>query len=440
MNAPTEWINDTWTGGSNTPPLTAYSAVNRDNGNVGQRSDWFAICQLNTIPSGSIISVAIDTSGSMTLNTVRASYDYFLQRCADAGIEIVLNTTYNDERWIPPHNKDVAPSASLSADRTSIVAGEIVTLTWVVFGDATNASLNQGIGAVAFEGTLEVTPESTRTYTLTAFGPAGETSRSVIITVLVPPTITLSLNRSSIGAGQCATLSWNTIGDADRIEWLSGNVDNFNLTSNATVCPSDTTTYTARVSGAGGEDTDSITLIVNQVPTLSFTVPDSVDYGNSVSIDYESKYSNNLLNLRVSYRYTDGTNAVIDDIDLPNPLSGELNGANNSVSGTRDLNIQYNEFGPRYIDIVMTASGGGGQVTLSRTIEVVIDVTPDNIIIPETDDKFKDQDPVFAPETEIVSELLLVDDIDVPVEIKSNFPIQVDINGQNNWKNIRQIT
>jgi hypothetical protein len=125
---------------------------------------------------------------------------------------------------------------------------------------------------------------------------------------------------------------------------------------------------------------------------------------------------------------------------LLNPLSGELNGANNTVSGTRNLNIQYGDFGPRFIDVVMTASGGGGEITLSKTIEIIIDTTPDNIIIPETEDKFKDQDPVFSPETEILSELSLIDDIDIPVEIKSNFPIQVDINGQDNWKNVRQIT
>ena len=88
----------------------------------------------------------------------------------------------------------------------------------------------------------------------------------------------------------------------------------------------------------------------------------------------------------------------------------------------------------------MTASGGGGQVTLSKTVEVLIDITPTNIIIPETEDKFKNQDPVFAPETEILSELLLIDDIDIPVEIKSNFPIQVDINGDGTWRNVRQIT
>ena len=413
--------------------------VNRDNGNASQRSDWFAICNIGSLPAGSIISVALDTSGSMTLSTVRESYDYFLLRCADAGIEIVLNTTFSDERWIPPHNKDVAPSANLTADRTSIIAGESVTLSWIVFGDATSASLNQGIGAVEFEGTLVVTPGTTRTYTLTAFGPAGETSRSVIITVLVPPTITLSLNKSSIAAGQCAVLSWFTQGDADTIQWISGSVDNFNLTSNSTVCPADTTTYTAKVIGNGGEDTDSITLIVNQVPTLSFTVPDTVNYGDAVSLEYESKYSNIVLNLKVSYQYTDGTTTLIDDIDLPNPSSGELNGAGNSVSGTRDLDIEYGEFGPQFINIVMTASGGGGQITISKDIEVLIDITPTNIIIPETEDKFKDQDPVFAPETEILSELLLIDDIDIPVEIKSNFPIQVDINGDGTWRNVRQI-
>ena len=332
----------------------------------------------------------------------------------------------------------VSPSIdSYTANPSAIIRGQNSTLSWTT-SNATSASINS-VGNVAVDGSAVVSPQSTTSYTLTATGFGQTATRSITVIVYIPPIITLSLSRNSITSGECTNLSWATTGDADTIQWLSNNISNFNLTSSATVCPTDTTTYTAKVSGAGGEDTDSITLIVNQVPTLSFTVPDTVNYGDAVSLEYESKYSNTALNLKVSYQYTDGTTTLIDDIDLPNPSSGELNGAGNSVSGTRDLDIEYGEFGPQFINIVMTASGGGGQITISKDIEVLIDITPTNIIIPETEDKFKDQDPVFAPETEILSELLLIDDIDIPVEIKSNFPIQVDINGDGTWRNVRQI-
>lgn len=332
----------------------------------------------------------------------------------------------------------VSPSIdSYTANPSAIIRGQNSTLSWTT-SNATSASINS-VGNVAVDGSAVVSPQSTTSYTLTATGFGQTATRSITVIVYIPPIITLSLSRNSITSGECTNLSWATTGDADTIQWLSNNISNFNLTSNATVCPTDTTTYAVKVSGAGGEDTDTITLIVNQVPTLSFSVPDTVNYGDAVSLDYESKYCNNLLNLKVSYQYTDSTTTLIDDIDLPKADSAELNGVGNSVSGTRNLNIQYGDFGPQFINIIMTASGSGGQITISKIIEVLIDITPDNIIIPETEDKFKSQDPVFAPETEILSELLLVDDIDIPVEIKANAPIQVDINGDGTWRNIRQI-
>jgi hypothetical protein len=325
----------------------------------------------------------------------------------------------------------VSPSINTyTANPSAIILGQNSTLSWTT-SNTISASIG-GIGNVDINGSAVVSPQSTTTYTLTATGYGNQTTtRNVTVTVYIPPVLTLSLQRASITAGECTTLSWFTTGDADTIQWLSGSIQNFNLTSSTIVCPTDTFTYSARVSGLGGQDTDFITLVVNQVPTLNFTIPDLINYGDSASIQYESKYSNVSLNLRVSYRYTDNTSVVVEDIELPKASSAELNGANNTVSGTINLNIQYGDLGPRYVDIVMTASGSGGQITLSNTIEILIDITPDNIIIPETDDKFKSQDPVFSPETEVLSELLLVDDIDIPVEIKSNFPIQVDINGQN---------
>ena len=87
----------------------------------------------------------------------------------------------------------------------------------------------------------------------------------------------------------------------------------------------------------------------------------------------------------------------------------------------------------------MTAQGSAGTVTQEETVIVNIDETPDNIVIEESDEKIKDEQPVFTPETEILSEMYLVDDIDIPVEIKADFPILVDINKDDNWQKIRQI-
>jgi hypothetical protein len=94
-----------------TSPLPGlfYSQVNRDQGSVNLASDWFTICGLSTYPSSTLISLWIDTSGSMTLNTVRASYNEFLKDCENAGLQFAFNSIIdspgrNQERWAVEHD------------------------------------------------------------------------------------------------------------------------------------------------------------------------------------------------------------------------------------------------------------------------------------------------------------------------------------------------
>lgn len=426
--------------------------VNRDGGNVAARSDWFAICNLDTLPEGSVISVAIDTSGSMTLGTVQASYDYFQQRCADAGLVIVFDLTFPNERWIVPHLKDIPPSASfyvlvdgVKQTTAEIVVGESITLYWIIFGDVNSADITPTVGDIApenYESSFSVSPVEDTSYLLRAEGDAGVTSRTINIIVLVPPEIILSADPITIVAGTCTTISWYTTGDADSLEWLSGNITNLNLTSNEVVCPLDTTTYTAKVDGRAGDFTGSITIVVYQIPVInSFTVPSSLTYGSQGTIEYDCSYANINIELLTYFDYENGDGFILDSVVELTPIadSAEIGVGTTTVTGTVNTNISYNDFGPRRVQFVLRITGSGGVATLNAFTDIIIDETPDNFIIPETDDKFKDEDPVYTPETEILSELLLVDGIDIPVEIKSNYPIQVDINQADDWKSIRQL-
>jgi hypothetical protein len=53
---------------------TIAKTVSRDNGNVASASDWFTLCE----SSIGFVGLFIDTSGSMTLSTVTASYNKFV--------------------------------------------------------------------------------------------------------------------------------------------------------------------------------------------------------------------------------------------------------------------------------------------------------------------------------------------------------------------------
>ena len=73
---------------------------------------------------------------------------------------------------------------SFSADSISIQSGGSTTLRWAT-SHATGVSINQGIGTVAVDGSVTVSPTATTIYTLTAMGPGGPVTEQVTVTVTV---------------------------------------------------------------------------------------------------------------------------------------------------------------------------------------------------------------------------------------------------------------
>ncbi len=91
----------------------------------------------------------------------------------------------------PPKAEEPAPPpkpmiAQLVAEPSTIERGQSSTLRWSV-SNATDISINEGIGTVSASGDRRVFPNDTTTYTLTAKGPGGTDSRSVSVRVTVPP-------------------------------------------------------------------------------------------------------------------------------------------------------------------------------------------------------------------------------------------------------------
>lgn len=81
----------------------------------------------------------------------------------------------------PPPPAPAAPTASLTANPTTIQQGQTTTLSWKTT-DATDVTI-EGVGTVPTSGTKTVTPDASTTYTLTAKGPGGSTDASVRVTV-----------------------------------------------------------------------------------------------------------------------------------------------------------------------------------------------------------------------------------------------------------------
>jgi len=80
--------------------------VNRDDGDPANITDWYKICNIDDLPEGSSIALFIDTSGSMRLATVQASYDAFLAKLNEKNITVTA-VTNSDEDWITPFLVDL---------------------------------------------------------------------------------------------------------------------------------------------------------------------------------------------------------------------------------------------------------------------------------------------------------------------------------------------
>lgn len=188
------------------------------------------------------------------------------------------------------------PTLSASSDKTTVYAGELVTLTWSA-ENATAVAVEpeieiEGVETFPLSGTATVSPTQTTTYTFSATGPLGSASQPVAITVNhLPPTISLTADRTTILPGESATLSWSGE-NADSIT-LDNGIGSVAVPSGSqSVTPSATTTYTATATGQGGTETASVTVTVANAGELgvSLTVsPATIPAGQSATLTWDSQ-------------------------------------------------------------------------------------------------------------------------------------------------------
>jgi len=268
----------------------------------------------------------------------------------------------------------------------------------------------------------------------TPYAYAGETGRGyVYLEYLARATITV--DRNPIVRGESTTLRWTAYGDIESITVEPGinTSTGSNFNSSRTVNPTSTTTYFIRATGAiGGTAYQEVTLVVLQPPDVSLTGPSDVDYGSDVTLSYAATSVPTSLSIIPTYYYKDGTSAVGNSITLP---------VGDNVNGSTTTTPVYTTLGPSRIEYKLYGEGyGTPPMTDQQIIEVTvnIDETPDLIEIPETDDAFKNQDPVYSPKLDSLL-TLEVNDVDIPVEIKSNVPLQVEIDNAGNYSDVREL-
>lgn len=75
---------------------------------------------------------------------------------------------------------------SFTAEPSTIEKGQAATLRWAI-SNATDMTIDQGLGAVQSQGSRQVFPSNTITYTVIANGPNGSATKSVTVTVSSAP-------------------------------------------------------------------------------------------------------------------------------------------------------------------------------------------------------------------------------------------------------------
>ena len=335
----------------------------------------------------------------------------------------------------------------------TIVEGDSITVSWsasdtqymytgVISGQGAPGSLSSSSYA---NGSFVAQPTSNTTYTYSVSyaPPTKYASFSIPVIVKEIPEITVRfLNNSSntIFRGQSATLDWTVSGDATSLS-ISPDYGSQNLSGQITVSPTVSTTYIlyASAPGFGGrlQDSKSITLTVIQPPSASLTVPSTINWGDpSYEVEFEFE---NVTSYDVTAEYTD-----LDGVVVTHPAFTAASPSQTTVNlliadETASTLPRWNTRGYSNGKVKLKAYGTNGQFVEKESLfDIDIDELPAGISIPSSEDKFLGEEPVITPDVTVTSDQIVIDDVDIPVEVTADSPIQVEIDNGGVWYNVRQ--
>jgi phospholipase C len=166
-------------------------------------------------------------------------------------------------------NTPPAPTASISANPTSISPGGSSTLT-VKSTNATRVTVSGSDGSSytlpSTGGMQSVSPTATTTYTATATGSGPNATATATVTVnqTTAPTVTIAANPTSINQGASSMLTV-TATHATQVTVTGSDGSSYTLSSSGgtqSVSPTMTTTYTADATGSGGNASANTTVTV----------------------------------------------------------------------------------------------------------------------------------------------------------------------------------
>jgi hypothetical protein len=375
------------------------------------------------------------------------------------------------------------PTVVLTSDApdNTITRGQQVRLTWVVDGYASTAQLSPNLGLQNVNGNITVSPTETTLYTIAVGGLAGTDSAELTITVNQPPSVDL-IAPFTTDYGNDIVLQYdytNAVNTSTETTNVDNSGPNITTTPLSNVSVSITRYIQPGLSGTEGHPIESLKYIVDisggTNPTMTVGILDTqmrasglIDPNSSIALTpgYPTLVSAN--RYEVAFDMISSVNSsqrqatfvrsffltITADGGAPDGGALEmqkdgggyvqiatLGGGTSSGDFIVKADQLYDEFGARTVDFRLTVYGQGslqGQDFATTTIN--IDELPEQLSIPSSEGKFLDEDPVITPDVQVTTDQLVIDDIDIPVEIKSDTPIKVEIDDDGIWRNIREIS
>ena len=269
---------------SASPNSVAYGGSTNLTWNVSNATS----CTANSNPLTSFTGSKSASGGSQYVGNLTQT-TYFNITCTGPGGQ-ASDTTYVTVQSAPQ-----APTVNISANPSSVAYGGSSTISWTS-SNATSCTASGG--SYGWSGTKQLngsassgTLYSTTTFTITCYGNGGQASDSTTVYTNQqqnPPEVSLSANSTNLAYNGSTTIYWypqdatscyasgGSNGWSGTKSTYNGTFYTGNLTAN--------TTYNITCTNSDGTDTDTLTVYVNNAPTIN---PNVTTYSaTNVSTNY----------------------------------------------------------------------------------------------------------------------------------------------------------
>jgi hypothetical protein len=262
---------------------------------------------------------------------------------------------------------------SLTATPGAITVGDTVTLAWET-SNATDVFINNGVGAVDLDGSVEVSPLEDTTYVMTVFGTEDQSvDCEVPVTVSEDPVpvctaFTATPDALPVGGGE-VTLDWE-VGNAETVSISPIVGTTSDLVSSQTVSVTESTTFTLTATDDNGDTVSCQAPVAVADPEPPFTCADNVDFtASDTSIDRGDS-------LTLTWSTTN-----VDTVSISNLNTDALSGSE-TVSPSSDTTYVLTATRgeeqiecPVAIDVSRGGGGGGGGGSASPRCDLEISKT-----------------------------------------------------------------